>query len=523
MIVASHLESSNEVQFSQELTILGQDDRQWLEAYGADPTWVDDPELSKLLNYTIITGSLRLDEPVNQDRWQEVVSARRSFLEFIGLSAELIDSFQVEHPTIIPLDTFIGTQRVMHSWSLDAAKLVNANPTAIGFAPESVREKMANFTALGIDAAKLVNANPSAIGLAPESVREKMANFTALGIDAAKLVNANPAAIGFAPESVREKMANFTALGIDAAKLVNANPSAINFAPESVREKMSNFTALGIDAPKLVNAMPSAIGFAPESVREKMANFTALGIDAPKLVNAMPSAIGFAPESVREKMSNFTALGIDAAKLVNAMPSAIGLAPESVREKMANFTALGIDAPKLVNAMPSAINFAPESVREKMANFAALDIDAAKLVNAMPSTINFAPESVRTKMLFLRRSIKLLKWEHSTEELVNTYPALIGFNTKKLAVLRRIAATHLDLDARATNPNTIRSSLMTPLEQYIIAVSRLENGQTLSLSELRLKARAIKLDSSERKELAAKIAPSLGRIGTMHETYRDKK
>ncbi len=395
MIVASHLESSNEVQFSQELTILGQDDRQWLEAYGADPTWVDDPELSKLLNYTIITGSLRLDEPVNQDRWQEVVSARRSFLEFIGLSAELIDSFQVEHPTIIPLDTFIGTQRVMHSWSLDAAKLVNANPTAIGFAPESVREKMANFTALGIDAAKLVNANPSAIGLAPESVREKMANFTALGID--------------------------------AAKLVNANPSAINFAPESVREKMSNFTALGIDAPKLVNAMPSAI------------------------------------------------------------------------------------------------NFAPESVREKMANFAALDIDAAKLVNAMPSTINFAPESVRTKMLFLRRSIKLLKWEHSTEELVNTYPALIGFNTKKLAVLRRIAATHLDLDARATNPNTIRSSLMTPLEQYIIAVSRLENGQTLSLSELRLKARAIKLDSSERKELAAKIAPSLGRIGTMHETYRDKK
>ena len=395
MIVASHLESSNEVQFSQELTILGQDDRQWLEAYGADPTWVDDPELSKLLNYTIITGSLRLDEPVNQDRWQEVVSARRSFLEFIGLSAELIDSFQVEHPTIIPLDTFIGTQRVMHSWSLDAAKLVNANPTAIGFAPESVREKMANFTALGIDAAKLVNANPSAIG--------------------------------FAPESVREKMANFTALGIDAAKLVNANPSAINFAPESVREKMSNFTALGIDAPKLVNAMPSAI------------------------------------------------------------------------------------------------NFAPESVREKMANFAALDIDAAKLVNAMPSTINFAPESVRTKMLFLRRSIKLLKWEHSTEELVNTYPALIGFNTKKLAVLRRIAATHLDLDARATNPNTIRSSLMTPLEQYIIAVSRLENGQTLSLSELRLKARAIKLDSSERKELAAKIAPSLGRIGTMHETYRDKK
>ena len=302
MSTISRYESSidAEVQLSQEPTsVLTREDQQWLVAYGIDSAWTQDPELLQSLNDTIISGSLRLNEPVNQGRWQEVVSARRSFFEFVGLSAELIDSYQVEHPTLIPLDTFIGTQRVLCSW--------------------------------------------------------------------------------------------------------------------------------------------------------------------------------------------------------------------------------GIDAAKLVNDMPSAIGFAPESVREKMANYASLGIDAAKLVNAMPSAINFAPESVRIKMVFLRRSVKLLKWEHSAEELVNTCPALIGFNIKKLAVLRRIAATYLDLPSRTSSPNALRSSLITPLEKYIIAASHFEEGQRISLHGLHQKAQSIRLESSERKKLASEIAPSLGRIGSMYEAYREKK
>ncbi len=187
---------------------------------------------------------------------------------------------------------------------------------------------------------------------------------------------------------------------------------------------------------------------------------------------------------------------------------------------MDNYTALGIDAVKLVNAMPQAIGLAPESVREKMDNYTALGIDAVKLVNAMPSAIGYAPESVRNKIEFLRRSVKLLKWEYSPEQLVNTYPAILGFNTKKLSVLRRIAAVHLDLNARTVNPNTIRSSLIIPLEKYIIAISQLQEEQTIPLSKLFLKARNIKLDSSDRKELAVEVAPSLGRIGVVYLDYR---
>ncbi len=415
-----------ESQDNQDLLVLTPKDQDWLDSYGVDSAWQSDTALRQSLNELIELGSLRLYKSVNQDRWLDVVSARISFLNFVGIADDFIKEFQTNYPTITPLDTFISTQRVMHS--------------------------------LGLNAARVVNASQAAIGLAPESVREKMANLTALGLDAARVVNASPAAIGLAPESVREKMANLTALGLDAAQVVNAFPTAIGYAPESVREKMANLTALGLDAAQVVNAFPTAIGYAPESVRGKMANLTALGLDAARVVNALPAAIGYAPESVRGKMANLTALGLDAARVVNATPADISLAPESVREKM----------------------------------------------------------------LFLRSSARLLRWQNPAEELVNAFPALLGYSTKKLAILRHIAARHVDSTERTSSPFMLRSKLITPLEKYIIAISRLEDDQVLSLSELSREARNIKLDSLERKELASEIAPSMGRIGTMYLDYQDR-
>jgi hypothetical protein len=189
---------------------------------------------------------------------------------------------------------------------------------------------------------------------------------------------------------------------------------------------------------------------------------------------------------------------------------------------MSNLTALGLDAAKVVNTLPATIGYAPESVREKMSNLTALGLDAAKVVNASPAAISLAPESAREKIRFLRRSARLLKWQYTAEDLVNTYPALLGFNTNKLAILRRFAAHHVNSAARTSSPNTLRSNLIVPLEKYIIALSHHGDDQTYSLIELSKMARNIKLDSSQRKEQAIELAPSLGRIGAMYLFYRDK-
>ena len=329
-VISPEIDLGSETQANPVLFELTFEDQDWLDSFGIDPAWQNDTALRQSLNELIAIGSLRPNKSVDQDRRQDIVSARIGFLKFIGLPDDLIDKFQSQCSTIIPLDTFISTQRVMHSLGLDGARMISMFPPAFGLAPESVREKMANFTSFGLDAARLVNKNPGAINLAQELVRENMANFTSLGLDAVRIVNKNARAIGYAPESVHEKM------------------------------------------------------------------------------------------------------------------------------------------------------------------------------------------------LILRRSAKLLQWQYSAEELVNAYPALIGFNTRKLAILRRIAAYHVDSAERTSSPVKLTDKLIVPLEKYIIALSQLEDDQVLSLRELSKKARVIKLDSSERKKQASEIAPSMGHIGTIYLAYRNK-
>ena len=468
---------------------LSETDIDWLASFGVDPSWQDDPSVVTKLNELVSLGSFRLNESDNDPRYLEVIAARETFLTYVGIEESILNKFKETSPTLIPLDTFINTQRTINELGLDAVKIINAFPAAIGFAPESVRAKIDNFTELGLDAVKIINASPAAIGLAPESVRAKIDNFTELGLDAVKIINASPAAIGFAPESVRAKIDNFTELGLDAVKIINAFPQAINYAPESVRAKVDNFTELGLDAVKIINASPAAIGLAPESVRAKVDNFTELGLDAVKIINASPAAIGLAPESVRAKVDNFTELGLDAVKIINAFPQAINYAPESVRAKVDNFTELGLDAVKIINAFPSAIGF--------------------------------APESVRAKVRLLERSAKVLKWEFSIKELIESYPSILGFNNDKIKILRRIAAKHLTEQSREVTVNLLKSTLITPLEEHIIVLAG-HPDTVASVGEMTQMSKRIKLTAPERKATAlSKVeAGALGRIGTMYLAYR---
>ena len=327
---ALEIKPLTEEQNAPDMIELTSQDQLWLSSFGVDPEWENDEALKLALNETIATGSLRLNRPLNQDEWESIASARWSFFNFLGLPAELVDFYQSEKPSLTPLDIFIRNQRVMQS--------------------------------------------------------------------------------------------------------------------------------LGLNVTKVINAQPLAIGYAPESVRDKMANLTALDLNAPKVVNAHPAAISYAPESVRDKMANLTALGLNAAKVVNAHPSALGYAPELVREKIR----------------------------------------------------------------FLQRSAKLLKWQYSAEDLVSARPVLLGYSTKKLAIFRRLAAYHLDPSERTIEPNKFSNALILPLEQYIIALNRIDDDQTLSVTELAKMARQIKLSSSERKQMLDEISPSLGRIGIMYSAYRDK-
>lgn len=266
--VAVNLQPSPEFQLTT-------DDQAWLASFGVDRSWQDDPRRVNWLSETIATGSRRLDEPETQttEAYTEIIDAREEFMRFANIPDEALSIFKSISPTIIPLDTFINTQRTMSQLGLDVVKVISTSPLAIGYAPETVRAKFKFLTEFGLNAVKIINAYPATIGYGSESIRAKFDNLTELGIDAAKVINTNPATINYAPETVKSKFNNLTELGLDAAKVINVFPAAVNLALESVRDKMkfldrsARILRWEYSVSELVGTYPAILGFNNQKLR----------------------------------------------------------------------------------------------------------------------------------------------------------------------------------------------------------------------------------------------------------------
>ncbi|MFZ1249448.1 MAG: hypothetical protein WAQ24_03940 [Candidatus Saccharimonadales bacterium] len=165
------------------------------------------------LENMVMTGSLQLTQNTDPETVDSVMRAREEFFgEVLGWAdpdhpvAESYRIFRNTNERAVPISTVLLAQSTMLALGLNATKIVNALPAAIGLSPEGIRAKMDNLTALGLNAIKIVNAHPAAISLSPEGIRAKMDNLTALGLNATKIVNAHPATIGLSPEGIRAKI-----------------------------------------------------------------------------------------------------------------------------------------------------------------------------------------------------------------------------------------------------------------------------------------------------------------------------
>ena len=220
----------------------------------------------------------------------------------------------------------------------------------------------------------------------------------------------------------------------------------------------------------------------------------------------------------REKFFDFVGVDSETFKtFCRATPTIIPLDTFVGTQRLMN--TLGLDAVKIINTLPAAIGFAPESVRAKVDNLTELGLDAVKIINTLPAAIGLAPESVRAKVRFLERTVKFLQWEFTAKDIVEEYPAILSFSTKKLRILKRIATMHLTENARSITPRRLKSFLITPLEKYLLSIAAAE--QTPQGDMLLDEARRIKLNARERKAEAKKLARTgeLGRIGTMYLDY----
>ena len=312
---------------------LTMDDGGMLAQFGVEPDqqWLDN------MNQLAESGSRHIDDPANAGHRQEIIDARDQFFTELGFDENNVAfaSYKANNACLRPIDTFIGLQRVFYSYGLDAVKIINATPAAIGYAPESVRNKITNLEELGLDAVKIINARPSAIGYAPESVRDKVASLEELGLDAVKIINAMPSAISLAPESVKDKVANLEELGLDTVKIINATPAAIGYAPESVRNKISYINRLAKtlewqgSVNELINYYPAVLSFS----RKKLGILARIAADS------------FAPERRHLTKSEVT------ASLINPLENYIA-GPDDVADDQKDFYDLARTRGKHSNRLP---------------------------------------------------------------------------------------------------------------------------------------------------------------------------
>jgi len=260
---------SRESLFYEPLTI---EDQLWLEAMGCH---MPDEGVRDIwligMNTLVAEGSAQLGRSNDENLQRTTLKAREQFLDTLtAIGQDARETFKDNNPWAIPLDTIVATQRLLYRSGVNAAKAVNGFPNILGYAPESVEDKLANLAKYGIDPAEAVNGFPTVLGYAPKSVEDKLDNLVARDIDISKVVNVFPAVLGYAPESVEDKLDNLANHGIDVAKAINRFPNILAYAPESVEAKIANLESHGLDPAKAVDRFPVILGYAPETVSRKI-------------------------------------------------------------------------------------------------------------------------------------------------------------------------------------------------------------------------------------------------------------
>ncbi len=283
---------------------LVKEDQEWLSSFGVNPDWQNDADKLELLRDAIRNGSLHLDKSISHDSYNTILGARLYFIEFVGISKKVIKDFQTTNPNIIPLDTFIKTQRVLYSLGLDNKKIINVAPRIIGLSSESIQEKITNLATLGLDPIKIVNAVPTILHYTPESIQEKITNLATLGLDPIKIVNMLPTILHYTHESIQEKMTNLATLGLDPIKIVNMTPAVIHYTSESMQAKINNLTSLGLDPKEIITTFPNVLCLSPKSVEKKVkfiqqsAKLLQWQYSAVDLIKVYPNVLAFNPQKL---------------------------------------------------------------------------------------------------------------------------------------------------------------------------------------------------------------------------------
>ena len=483
-------------------------DRGWLETFGVLPPEASErAALIQVLDQLSIRGSVDLRTSVSAEEHNAIVDARYNFFEILDLDDAVLRLAE-RRPALMPPSTFIEQQRMLHRHGLAGKRLSRHHSAILGLSAERIESHLQLLENRGIDATSAINRQPSILSLSAERIESHLQLLEDLGINAARAINRQPNILNYSAERIESHLQLLEDLGINAARAINHLPSILCHSAERIESHLQLLEGRGINPARAVNRLPSILSLSVERIESHLQLLEGRGINPARAVNRLPSILNYSAERIESHLQLLEDCGINATSAINRQPSILSLSAERIESHLQLLENRGINVVRAINRLPSVLGYSAERIESHLQLLEGRGIDAVRAVNRWPSILSLAERNIRTKIIFLRRTASLLKWDYSVEELVNAAPSIMGFNLKKLTILRRLLAEHVHPEARSATPGYIRSGAIIPLEAYMIALADSPADGRLTLSELRSRAHKIQRNNTapDRKRRAKHLS-----------------
>lgn len=271
------------------------------------------------INNIIAAGSRRLDESVDLETVDFVMTARMAFFEehlgWGNKSHPMYDTFtafSTSKPALIPLDTIIRTQTHLHEYTIKPA-ILHKQPKILTLSEETVRRKITNLIQYGIDP-EVINKHPSIIVLSRENIRNKLTNLIGHGIKI-KTINKDPGILKYSENNITSKIENLKQHAI-SLEAINKSPTILGFSEESINNKLAHLSSHGIDT-TVVNQFPTILSYAEEHISKKINLLRSFNIDPIQAITLHPTLLGTNKETLRLKLTILLDNNIDVAALLH--------------------------------------------------------------------------------------------------------------------------------------------------------------------------------------------------------------
>ncbi len=239
-----------------------------------------------------------------------------------------------------------------------------------------------------------------------------------------------------------------------------------------------------------------------------------------KIVRQYSAVVNMSAQTIQNTIDDLFKCGLDAPRIINANPSSLGHSIQYFTNRIHDLDDCGLDARKIINRLPGILGPSMQTIHNKLNNLNAHGLDSIAIVNANPSLLTYSMQTINERIRLLSRTVRLLQWHFAAQDLIKIHPNILNYSQKKIAILRRIAATYLKPAARDIEPKHLRSIIIVPLEQYLIALDAKPSKQPVAMTQLHSQAVHYRhLTLEERHQQAKLISARLGRIGAMYLDY----